>query len=67
MTAALPSRRAFLIRYTDQADPGRGCVSGRVEHVDSGKSGRFASQQELNEIISRILREDAERDRSPLE
>ena len=61
MTAALPSRRAFLVRYTDEADPPRGRVSGRVEHVESGASLRFSSQEELNQFIACTLSEEKAR------
>ena len=63
MIAALPSRRAFLVRYADDADPGRGVVSGRVEHVNSGNNARFSSQEELNQIIARMLREEENKSR----
>jgi len=52
---SLPSRRAFLVRYTDDADPPRGPVSGRIEHIESGASLHFSSQAELNEFIAHTL------------
>jgi hypothetical protein len=55
---SLPSRRAFLVRYTDDADPRHGRVSGRVEHLDSGESLHFSSQEELNEFIARSLSQE---------
>jgi len=45
MNGSLP--RVFLVRYTAEADPGRVCVSGGVEHADSGKSARVASPEGL--------------------
>jgi hypothetical protein len=57
----LPSRRAFVVRYTDDADPYRGRVSGRVEHVESGESLHFSSQEELNEFVARTLSKESSR------
>jgi len=65
VNASLPSRRAFLVRYTDEADPARGRVCGRVEHVESGVSVHFSSQEELNEFIADTLSKENPRQEGP--
>jgi len=55
VNAPLPRRRAFLVQYTGDADPPRGQVSGRVEHIESGASLHFSSQEELNDFIANTL------------
>ena len=56
-THAFRSRRAFLVWLNDEAQPSKGHLCGRVEHVDSGTRARFASQQELIEFLTRMLDE----------
>jgi hypothetical protein len=58
MVALLPHERVFVIRLSPDADPSRGHLSGRVEHVDSGRSVQFASNIDLNEFLARILCEE---------
>ena len=52
---SLPPDRAFLVRLDREADPGRGRLSGRVEHLQSGRRARMASLEELREFIFRVL------------
>lgn len=48
----LPSSRAFVVQFTLAADPIQGPVEGRIEHVDSGCSRRFASLDELLAFVT---------------
>ena len=57
VVVALPHARVFVIQFSSDADPGQGRLVGRVEHVDSGQSTRFASAGEMNEFFARVLRE----------
>ena len=58
MTPVLPNRRIFLVWFTDTAEPSKGNVRGRVEHVKSGKRSHFDSQHELDDFIAEILAEE---------
>ena len=51
------SDRVFVVKLSIDADPGHGRLAGRLEHVESGQSVRFASAEEMNESFARILRE----------
>lgn len=56
---SLPRRRAFLVQYASDADPCGDHLCGRVEHVESGRSRRFGSKQELEEFVVRLLSEES--------
>ncbi len=49
--AALPADRAFVVQLRADADPARGVVSGRVEHILSGASAPFDSLEQLVDWI----------------
>jgi hypothetical protein len=53
----LPSKRTFLVRLSDEADPLRGLYCGRVEHLQSGQTMRFRSEGNLREFFSTVLLE----------
>ena len=53
----LPTKRTFLVRLSDEADPSRGLYCGRVEHLQSGQTMRFQSEGKLKEFFSTILLE----------
>jgi hypothetical protein len=55
--AALPHGRVFVVEFSNDADPCQGHLVGRVEHVDSGQSVRFATGEEMSEFFARVLRE----------
>jgi hypothetical protein len=57
---ALPHARTFVVQLSSDADPGHGRLVGRVEHVDSGRSTRFASAEEMNAFFARVLCEAEE-------
>jgi hypothetical protein len=45
--AALPAERAFVVQLRADADPVRGRVSGRIEHIVSGAAALFESVEQL--------------------
>ncbi len=47
--------RAFVLQLDPGDEPGAGRFAGRVEHVASGRSARFASPEELVEFVARVL------------
>lgn len=53
----LPANRAFVVQFRDQPAGEPPACEGRVEHLVSGQTARFASQDELWAIIHRILTE----------
>ena len=57
MASSLPRRRAFLVQYSSEADPRSGNHSGRIEHVESGRSQRFGSLEELEKFVVEVLSE----------
>jgi hypothetical protein len=62
-TRALPVEWAFVVHLRPRALPEQGQISGRVEHVSSGRSAHFASLPELLAFLGgvlRNLREDVE-------
>ena len=51
----LPSNRAFVLQLHATADPGRGLIFGRVEHVVSARATHFQTLDELLGFIARQL------------
>ena len=49
-----------MIHFSADADPRQSRFSGRLEHVESGRSVRFASSEAMNGFFARILREEEE-------
>jgi hypothetical protein len=60
MSPDSPRNRVFVIQFRADAEPGQGRWFGRVEHVESGRSARFASSEAMREFFSRLLREEEE-------
>jgi hypothetical protein len=60
VASVLPNRRVFVIQLTADADPAHGRLVGRVEHVPSGRTVRFASGEEMNEFFALVLGEEDE-------
>jgi hypothetical protein len=58
MGSSLPRTRVFVIHFSSDAAPGVGRYEGRVEHVESGRSERFASSEAMNQFFARVLREE---------
>ena len=59
----LPAGRAFVVQLREDADPGSGTVTGRVEHVLSGSAAPFASLPELVAFMRDAVARDASRER----
>ena len=57
MPSALPRGRVFVVQFRNDAELGQDRVVGRVEHLESGRSTRFASSEEVLEFFARVLRE----------
>jgi hypothetical protein len=51
----LPLDRAFVVQFTNDTDAGLTRCSGRVEHVESGRRGRFSGLAELLAFVERVL------------
>jgi len=51
----LPRERAFVVQLSGAAVAGSSRLSGRVEHVVSGKSARFESLEELLAFVGQWL------------
>jgi hypothetical protein len=60
----LPAKRTFLVRLSDEADPGNGLYCGRVEHIQSVQTSRFLSERSLREFPTTILLEELRQDLS---
>ena len=54
----LPSRRTFLVRFSDATQPETGIYHGRVEHIGTGRRSRFTSLQEISEFAAEIMIEE---------
>ena len=53
--SALSPHRAFVVQFRAETDVEQGRWTGRVEHVVSGQSTRFASLEELLAFITQVL------------
>jgi len=51
----LPTERAFVVQLAAAAEPGRGEIAGRVEHVVSMRAAHFHSLEELVSFMARVL------------
>jgi hypothetical protein len=51
----LPSRRTFLLRFSDATRPEAGIYHGRVEHIGTGRTARFTSLQEVTRFADEIM------------
>ena len=51
----LPSRRTFLLRFSDATHPEAGVYRGRVEHIGTGRTARFTSLQEATDFAEEIM------------
>ena len=56
--ALLPQRLAFVVQLS-ASEAGNGGFVGRVSHVVSARSTRFASPDECLAFITRVLREES--------
>jgi hypothetical protein len=54
----LPSRRTFLVRFSNTAAPGAGIHRGRIEHIPTGRTARFTSLQDFDKFVENILADE---------
>ena len=54
----LPSRRTFLLRFSDATRPETGIYRGRVEHIGTGRTARFTSLQEIEDFARKFMDEE---------
>lgn len=52
---ALPVWKAFVVQFSRETGAQTGTFAGRVEHMSSGRRGRFASTLELVAVLRTIL------------
>jgi len=52
---ALPYARAFVVQFTAQTDARMEHVSGRIEHLQTGRQSRFTSMDDLVRRIVALL------------
>ena len=55
----LPAQRAFVVQWHATADLARGRVSGRVEHVVSGRATHFGHLEDLLAFMAGLLADPA--------
>lgn len=53
--STLPVSRAFVVQFAVDTLPASDRYRGRVEHIDSGRSQRFASLDELISFFNELL------------
>ncbi len=53
----LPANRAFVVQFRAQPAGESSHCEGRVEHLITGQTARFASRDEFWEFIYRVLTE----------
>lgn len=54
--ATLRPEHAFVVEFGNAADAAPDRLTGRVEHVVSGRATQFASLEELLAFVTRVLR-----------
>jgi len=52
---ALPYAKAFVVQFSAETDARRGTVTGRIEHLQTGRRSRFVSTDELLAWIMAML------------
>jgi hypothetical protein len=53
--SALPYAKAFVVQFAAYTDPQSGAVSGRIEHLQTGRGSRFSSAHELLAAMMALL------------
>ena len=56
-SAPLPHHKAFVVQFHTDTELETGRMSGRVEHVVSGRATRFDSLEALLAFIGQVLRD----------
>ena len=52
------SSRSFVVQFAEATAPSAGVFVGRIEHIDSGRSRRFASLDEMTAFVAEVLATD---------
>jgi hypothetical protein len=52
---SLPSCRTFLLRFSSTAQPQVGICRGRIEHIPTGRTVRFSSQENIDDFVQEML------------
>jgi hypothetical protein len=53
----LPAWKAFVVQFSRDTGTEPGVVSGRVEHLSSGRRARFNTSEELLAVLQMLLDE----------
>jgi len=53
--SSLPVSRSFVVQLTADMVPASVGFRGRVEHIESGRSRRFASLEDLGVFLTEVL------------
>lgn len=56
-TPELPTGRAFVLQLTRDTGPTLQPFAGRVEHLATGRRARFATFEDFQQAVIRLLRE----------
>jgi len=51
----LPAAYAFVVQLGRDSDPALGRFDGQIEHLASGRQGRFSNQQEMLAFLEHTL------------
>jgi hypothetical protein len=54
-SSSLPVSRSFVVQLSGDTVPGAKRFRGRAEHIDSGRSGRFESIDDLIAFFSEVV------------
>ena len=54
--ASFPVSQSFVVQFAADTLPASNRYRGRVEHIDSGRSQRFASLDELLSFVNELLK-----------
>jgi hypothetical protein len=57
---SLPQRLAFVVQLSPASDLSRGTFVGRVSHIVSARSARFASSAECLAFMASVLEDEEE-------
>ena len=52
---SLPVSRSFVVQFTADTTPATSCFRGRVEHIASARSQRFASLDDLTTFMAEVI------------
>lgn len=50
-----PTSRAFLVQFPRDVDPSGSGVRGRIEHITTGRSKRFATADDLFAFVLEVM------------